>query len=49
LQKAKPVKLNSEGLTFATTTLPKQLRQTRIVKDQTPDAIAKEIVEWIRT
>ena len=48
LQKAKPVKLNSEGLSFATVALPKQLRQTRVVKDQSPDAIAKEIVEWLK-
>jgi len=27
--------------------LPKQRRETRIVKDLTPDAIAQEIVEWI--
>jgi hypothetical protein len=29
-------------------TLPKQQRQTRIVKDSSPDDIAKEIVEWIK-
>jgi len=27
--------------------LPKQLRETRIVKDAQPDEIAREIVEWI--
>ena len=48
LQKAKSAKLTSEGLTFASVTLPKQLRATRIVKDQSPDDIAKEIVEWIK-
>ena len=48
LQKAKPVKLTGEGLAFASVALPKQLRQTRIVKDATPDAIAQEIVEWMR-
>jgi electron transfer flavoprotein beta subunit len=48
LQKAKPVKLAGEGLSFTSVALPKQLRQTRIVKDQAPDAIAQEIVEWIR-
>jgi electron transfer flavoprotein beta subunit len=47
LQKAKPVKLVGEGLTFASVNLPKQRRDTRIVKDMTPDAIAAEIVEWI--
>jgi electron transfer flavoprotein beta subunit len=48
LQKAKPVKLAGEGLNFASVTLPKQLRETKIVKDKSPDDIAKEIVEWIK-
>ena len=48
LQKAKPVKLAGKGLAFASVTLPKQLRETRIVKDKSPDDIAKEIVEWIK-
>jgi electron transfer flavoprotein beta subunit len=48
LQKAKPVKLAGEGLAFASVTLPKQMRQTRIVKDGTPETIAQEIVEWIK-
>ncbi len=48
LQKAKPVKLPGEGLTFASVSMPKQLRETRVVKDQTADDIAREIVEWIR-
>ena len=48
LQKAKPVKLAGEGLSFASVSLPKQLRETKIVKDKSPDDIAKEIVEWIK-
>ncbi len=48
LQKAKPVKVGAEGVTFASIALPKQQRQTRIVKDATPEDIAKEIVEWIK-
>jgi electron transfer flavoprotein beta subunit len=48
LQKAKPASLPGAGLTFATVTLPRQLRDTRIVKDQSPDAIAREIVEWLK-
>ena len=47
LQKARPVKLAGEGLTFASVTLPRQMRETRIVRNGTPDAIAAEIVEWI--
>jgi electron transfer flavoprotein beta subunit len=48
LQKARPLKLAGEGLVFANVTLPKQVRETRIVKDKSPDDIAKEIVEWIK-
>ena len=48
LQKAKPVKLAGAGLAFTSVALPKQMRETKIVKDKSPDNIAKEIVEWIR-
>jgi electron transfer flavoprotein beta subunit len=48
LQKAKPVKLGAEGVVFASVTLPKQQRVTKIVKDASTDEIAKEIVEWIK-
>jgi len=48
LQRAKAVKLPSEGLSFEAVALPKQLRQTRIVKDQSADEIAREIVAWIK-
>ena len=48
LQKAKPVKAGAEGLAFAKVALPNQMRETRIVKDATPEAIAQEIVEWIK-
>lgn len=49
LQKAKPVKLANDGLTFANVSLPKQLRETRIVKDKSPDEIARELLDWIRS
>jgi len=48
LQKAKPVKLPAEGLTFNSVSLPRQLRETRIVKDKPADEVAREIVEWLR-
>ncbi|MBM3882256.1 MAG: electron transfer flavoprotein subunit beta [Verrucomicrobia bacterium] len=48
LQKAKPVRLAGEGLTFASVTLPKQQRQTRIVKDAAPATIAAELREWLQ-
>jgi electron transfer flavoprotein beta subunit len=48
LQKAKPMKVGAEGVTYASVALPKQQRQTRVVKDASPDDIAKEILEWIK-
>lgn len=47
LQKAKPTKVGAEGVTFASVTLPKQQRNTQIIKDRSADDIAREIVEWI--
>jgi electron transfer flavoprotein beta subunit len=47
LQKAKPTALVQGGLHYLTVAPPKQRRQTRIVKDQSPDAIAAELLEWI--
>ena len=47
LQKAKAVKVEA-GAAFASVTLPKQMRDTRIVKDTPPEAVAKEIIEWIK-
>ncbi len=48
LQKAKPAKIAAEGVTFASVALPKQQRQTKIVKDMSADDIAKEIIAWIQ-
>jgi electron transfer flavoprotein beta subunit len=48
LQKARPVKLPGDGLTFTSVALPRQLRETKIVKDRSADDIAREIVEWIQ-
>jgi electron transfer flavoprotein beta subunit len=47
LQKAKPTPLAANTLRYASVSLPKQQRTTRIVKDLTPDQIAAELVEWI--
>ncbi len=47
LQKAKPAPISSEGLSYLKVELPKQQRETRIVKDVHTDEIAREIVEWI--
>ncbi|MFA7002410.1 MAG: electron transfer flavoprotein subunit beta [Verrucomicrobiia bacterium] len=47
LQRAKPAKVAAEGVKFASVTLPKQQRETKIVKDVPPEEIAKEIAAWI--
>ncbi len=46
LQRAKPVKL-ADGAKFVNVAVPKQQRETRIVKDASVDDIAHELVEWI--
>jgi electron transfer flavoprotein beta subunit len=49
LQKARPAALDSSGLHYASVSLPKQQRSTRVVKDMTPDEIAADLVEWMGT
>jgi electron transfer flavoprotein beta subunit len=49
LQRAKPVKVGAEGVTFASVALPAQRRDTKIVKDLPVEEIAREIVTWIRS
>jgi electron transfer flavoprotein beta subunit len=48
LAKARPVRLPADGVAFASVTLPRQVRETRIVKDVPPDQIAAELADWIR-
>ncbi|MGA3125909.1 MAG: hypothetical protein ABSD13_04275 [Candidatus Korobacteraceae bacterium] len=47
LQKAKSAKLDANGLAYVSVSLPKQRRETRVVKDMPEDEIAREIVQWI--
>jgi electron transfer flavoprotein beta subunit len=47
LQKAKSAAIAPGGV-FASAAVPSKRRETRLVKDLSPDAIAQEIVEWIR-
>src|ERR1035438_6371016 len=47
LQKARPAPLANSGLTFESVSLPKQQRQTRLVKDMPVEEMAREIVAWI--
>jgi electron transfer flavoprotein beta subunit len=47
LAKAKAAKLEANGLSYVSVSLPKQQRETRVEKNLTPDEIAAELVEWI--
>jgi electron transfer flavoprotein beta subunit len=47
LQKARPAALAANGLQYVSVSLPKQQRETRVVKNLSPDDIAVEVVAWI--
>jgi electron transfer flavoprotein beta subunit len=47
LAKAKKAELAANGLRYVSANLPKQQRETRVVKDMSPDEIAAELVAWI--
>ncbi len=47
LQRARPVAIGQDGLQVLSASLPCQQRQTRVLKDMAPEAIAQEIAEWI--
>ncbi|MFH1569424.1 MAG: electron transfer flavoprotein subunit beta [Gemmatimonadota bacterium] len=48
LQKAAPAKVGSEGVTFASVELPRQQRETRIVRDMPAAEVARELLDWIK-
>ncbi len=47
LQRAKAAAVSTGGVEFVSVALPKQQRETRIVKDAPVEQIAREIVDWI--
>jgi electron transfer flavoprotein beta subunit len=47
LQKARPAEFHSNGLHYASVSLPKQQRTTRVVKDLPAEDIAAELAVWI--
>jgi electron transfer flavoprotein beta subunit len=47
LQKAAAAPVTTGGVEFVQVAVPKVQRETRIVKDMSPDDIAREIVAWI--
>ncbi len=48
LQKAAPAKLNGGGLRIVEASLPKVVRETRVVKDLSPKEVAQELAGWIK-
>ncbi len=48
LQRAKATPVSSPGLSFRSVSLPRQQRETRVVKNMPAEEIAREIVAWIR-
>ena len=47
LQRAKAAAVPNAGLSYGSVSLPKQQRQTRVVKNMPVEEIAREIVAWI--
>ncbi len=47
LQRAKAAAVGGGGVRFVEVSLPRQQRETRIVKDLSPEQIAREILAWI--
>ena len=48
LQKAQAAQVGIGGLQYAAVELPKQRRETRVVKDTPAEEIAQEIVDWLK-
>jgi len=49
LQKAKATALAANAVRYLSVTPPKQQRQTRIVKNEPPEKIAAEVLEWMES
>lgn len=49
LQRAQAVTVGSEDLTYLSADLPRQRRDTRIVRDSSADDVARELAEWIKS
>ena len=47
LQRAKAAPLAGAGLSYASVSLPKQQRETRVVRNMPAEEIAREITAWI--
>ncbi len=49
LQKAQPAAVSAAGITYTKVEVPRQRRDTKIVKDVPAEEIARDIVEWLRS
>jgi len=47
LQKAKPAPVGAGGVNYLSVALPKQQRETNVIKDWSAEQIARDIVAWI--
>jgi electron transfer flavoprotein beta subunit len=47
LQRAKATPISNTGLSFHSVSLPRQQRETRVVKDMPAEEMAREIVAWM--
>lgn len=47
LQRARPAQLGAEDIALESVEVPRQRRETVVVKDMTTDEIARDIVQWI--
>lgn len=48
LQKARQASPGNGGVTFHSVTLPRQQRDTRVVRNMSADEIAHELIEWLK-
>jgi electron transfer flavoprotein beta subunit len=48
LQKAQPAKVGLGGIAYASVEVPKQRRDTKVIKDMPIEEMAKEIVAWLK-
>jgi electron transfer flavoprotein beta subunit len=49
LQKAQPAKVGLGGIAYASVEVPKQRRDTKVIKDTPVEEIAKDIVAWLKS
>jgi electron transfer flavoprotein beta subunit len=48
LQKAQPARVGADGTAYLGVELPKQRRETRVVKDMSVEEVARDLVAWLK-